>query len=278
MKPGAEPLLDAPPPDWLDSLQRLAPRLVHEFRNPLSGILGSSQMLARLIDPEGPAREYIQIVEEEARKLEGHLARLAEIGRLRHKRFDAAAPLDLHALLTQTLLEIKAACDACGVRQVTAFGPRVLAVRGDSIQLGRACAEILRNGLEAMPHGGTLRVAACLAGGAAGAAAGGPSGAPGRLQDPALRPSDPAAHGPDRRRTGWVQIEFSDTGAGMTEEVRQQAFEPFFSTRPRALGMGLSLAQAIALAHGGRIRLGCLGGQGLRVILMLPAATDGDAS
>ncbi len=274
MEPGAEPLVDAPPPDWLDSLQRLAPRLVHEFRNPLSGILAGTQMLARLIDPEGPAREYAQIVEEEARTLERHLARLAEFGRLRNGGFEAAGPVDLHALLMERLGEIQAACDERGVRQVTALDPRARDVRGEATHLARACAEIFRNALEAMPEGGTLTTSTRPGTGPAGDRASGGSGERGSREDIALRSSGPRARASGRHRADWVQIEVADTGMGMTDDAWQHAFEPFFSTRPRALGMGLSLAQAIAFAHGGHIRLGRLSGRGLRIILALPAATD----
>ncbi len=69
---------------------------------------------------------------------------------------------------------------------------------------------------------------------------------------------------------GWVEVECRDTGSGLTPEARQRAFEPFFSTRPRALGVGLSLAQAITWAHGGTIRLEDADGQGCRAILRVP--------
>jgi signal transduction histidine kinase len=255
-------------PDWLEILQLLIARLVHEFRNPLSGILASSQLLARLVDPSSPAREYAQIVEEEARTLERFLARLAEFGRLRMGEPCVAGSVDVHALLVQALREIKAECETGRVRQVATFDPRVREVRGEPTRLGRACAEILRNALEAMPDGGTLTISTRLA-----PADGGQSGKRAIRQSGEAENPDRIGVSPDRRSAReWIEVEFADTGAGMTEEARQHAFEPFFSTRPRALGIGLSLAQAIACAHEGHLRLGPLTGQGVRVILALPAA------
>ena len=277
MKSLGDPLVNViAQPDWLEILQLLIARLVHEFRNPLSGILASSQLLARLVDPTSPAREYAQIVEEEARTLERFLARLAEFGRLRMGEPCVTGSVDLHALLDQALREIKTECETGRVRQVADFDPRVSEVRGEPTRLGRACAEILRNALEAMPDGGTLTISTRVAPGDGGQSGKRAIRQSGETENPdrvGIPPDRRIAPSPDRHSAGkWIEVEFADTGAGMTEEARQHAFEPFFSTRPRALGIGLSLAQAIACAHEGHLRLGPLTGQGVRVILALPAA------
>lgn len=78
---------------WLESLRALAPGLVHELRNPLSSVLASGQLLGRLVAPHDPARKYADIIIEEARQLEGFLARIAEFGRLEPGAAPAAAEL-----------------------------------------------------------------------------------------------------------------------------------------------------------------------------------------
>jgi two-component system NtrC family sensor kinase len=73
-------------------------------------------------------------------------------------------------------------------------------------------------------------------------------------------------------RDGGVQLEVSDTGAGMDAAVRERAFEPFFTTKPRGTGLGLAVTQAIVHAHGGEISIDSEQGGGTRVRIDLPAA------
>jgi signal transduction histidine kinase len=255
------------------SLQALAPGLVHELRNPLSGILASGQMLDRLVAAGEPAREYLLILREEAQQLERLLARLAEFGRLRGTGLAPTDALDLHELLERLLQEARPTCRARRIRLAFHFDSRVPRLRGDPARLTLACAEILDNALEAMPDGGTLTVTTRLL----------PDGNC-RLQIADCRfPQSAISHLQSEipPEGGWVETEFGDTGTGMPAEMQRRAFEPFVSSRPRALGIGLSLAQAIALAHGGRIRLTSGPGRGTQVSLMLPAtptrSDDGSA-
>jgi signal transduction histidine kinase len=240
----------------LESLQILTPGLVHELRNPLSGILAGSQMLARLLGGQGTAFEYAEIVREEAQHLERFLGRLAEFGRLGACGLQCAAEMDLPVLLRRLLDTVTPACAARRIRIVSSFDPRAGAVRGDPGRLSQACAEILQNAQEAMPEGGTLTVGTrrvteydtCV---------------------PGVGPGDPPG--------GWIDVEFRDTGSGFTGEARRRVCEPFFSTRPRALGIGLALAQAIACAHGGLLRLGTADHPGGHVVLRLPMTAGGES-
>jgi len=224
----------------LMSLQVLMPGLVHELRNPLSGVLAGSQMLVRLLGGGGTACEYAGIIQEEAQQIERFLARLAEFGRLGARGLQLVDGVDFSGLLDRLLEAAIPACQSRRIRIVSSWDPRASTLCADPDRLTQACAEILQNAQDAMPEGGTVTVVTR-----------GVSGAPG-ITD------------------GWVEVECRDTGLGLTPEARQRAFEPFFSTRPRALGVGLSLAQAIAWAHGGTIRLEAAGGQGCRAILRIP--------
>jgi signal transduction histidine kinase len=227
------------------SLQALTPGLVHELRNPLSSILASGQMLGRLIGDNPRAQEYVRILRDEALLLERFLARLAEFGRLPRGGIFFADPVDLTGFLTAALEEWRPRCTAHGIGQVACFDPGIPGIRAEPTRLGLALGEILANAVEAMPTGGTLTVTTRRG------------------------PGDAAA-------AGWADILVSDTGAGMAGEVHRRAFEPFFSTRPRALGIGLALAQAIVAAHGGSIRVDSRPGTGTQVLLRLLLAPAGE--
>lgn len=243
------------------SLQALAPGLVHELRNPLSGVLAGSQMIRRMLRAQGAVTEYAEIVEKGARTIERFLSRLAEFGRLRTPLSQPMDPLDPVALLARVVERAEPGCRARGIRIVTAFGPKASSLRGDPRRLELAWTELLKNAQEAMPEGGTLSVRTRVM----SAEQRWPSGS-----GPSSRPGGPVA-GDVAVEGDWFEAACCDTGRGLTEEARQCAFEPFFSTRPGALGVGLPLAQAIAWRHGGMITLGEARAGGVCALLSLPA-------
>jgi signal transduction histidine kinase len=223
----------------LDSLQTLTPGLVHELRNPLSGVLAGSQMLMRLLAGEGKAAEYAEIVREEAQRLQRFLTRLAEFGRLGTCKAPFAETVDLGALVERHLDTVRPTCEARRIELASRCEPGTPALPGDPGRLGLAVGELIQNALDAVGSGGSLTVRV----------------RPVQVDDP-----DGA----------WVELAVADTGPGMTEDIRRRACEPFFSTRPGALGIGLPLAQAVVRAHGGILRIGGSGLRGGHVVASLP--------
>ncbi|HEY1065125.1 MAG TPA: ATP-binding protein [Pirellulales bacterium] len=94
--------------------------------------------------------------------------------------------------------------------------PATLSVSGDRALLRQAVFNLVRNALEAMPHGGEI-VATSYIG------------------------------------DGWLELEIADSGPGLFDEVRHRAFEPFFSAKAANLGLGLAVVEQIAELHGGRV-------------------------
>ncbi len=227
---------------WLESLSVLTPGLIHELRNPLSGVLAGSQLLGRVLSAaSGPSVEYSEIVREEAQHLERHLTRLAEFGRLGSQAWGPSAELDLSELVRGVLDRHRPDWQTRGVQVTLANARDASVVRGDAGRLGQAVGELFRNALDAVPDGGTVS-----------------------CHVRAVAPGPPTC---TARR---IEIRLSDSGPGLSAEARRRAFEPFFSTKPRALGIGLPLAQLIAVRHGGVVRLeGHLTGTTAR--LSLPA-------
>jgi signal transduction histidine kinase len=76
---------------------------------------------------------------------------------------------------------------------------------------------------------------------------------------------------PDQRgRPSYVRIAIRDNGAGMDEETKARLFEPFFSTKDRGTGLGMSITLGIVAAHKGRIDVDSLPGRGTDFIISLP--------
>jgi signal transduction histidine kinase len=111
------------------------------------------------------------------------------------------------------------------------------------MQLEQALVEIVSNALDAMPHGGRLRIGAS---------------------------SNPTESGP-----GEVSIEVADTGPGIPEQVLPSVCEPFFTTRQDGTGLGLAIAKRYVEQNGGRLEIVSRpGGTIVRVRLPATAAVE----
>ena len=75
-------------------------------------------------------------------------------------------------------------------------------------------------------------------------------------------------------RNGWVWVEFTDDGPGISPEVQRRMFEPFFTTKPvgKGTGLGLSVSYNIVARHGGRIEVESAPGRGTTMRVVLPVA------
>ena len=142
--------------------------------------------------------------------------------------------------------------------QVTREFAPVPAVRADFGQLRQAFVNVLINACEAMPGGGTLgvltrEVALSEAG------KGGPLSTTGKP-------------GPPSR---FAEVVITDTGQGISPEHLSNIFDPFFSTKERGTGLGLSVVYGIVEKHGGKIAVESQVGRGTTVTLRFPAVASG---
>jgi len=142
-----------------------------------------------------------------------------------------------HDAITLTRGLWKDEAEARGVRiEVVTHLEETPSVRGSASELREAVTNLVLNALDAMPSGGRLGVV--------------------------CRPIREGA-----------EVTVTDTGEGMSEDVRRRIFDPFFSTRgPRRSGLGLSLVHGIVIRHEGQIEVSSEPGQGTTVTLWLPGA------
>jgi CheY-like chemotaxis protein len=169
------------------------------------------------------------------------------LGFVRKQRCDPQL-VDLRRLLSETKEMLRRTLGP-RVRLAVETTPEAAPVEVDPTQFELAILNLAINARDAMPEGGTLRIA--LADRELGAGA-----------------SEGLCHG------RYIVVEIIDTGTGMDEATLVRAFEPFFTTKEAGLGTGLGLpmVQAFAARSGGAVRLASVPGRGTRAELWLPRA------
>jgi signal transduction histidine kinase len=149
-------------------------------------------------------------------------------------------------------------------------------LRLDAVQIKQAILNLVANALEAMPAGGRLTLATQVMGSeedqSAGAAvsrstASRPAAAEAETSVPTV---DQATAHP--AGTEWVTLSVGDTGGGIPQEIVDEVFNPFFTTKEIGTGLGLTLVRRIARAHQGRVEVQNHPGKGVTFCLWLPVS------
>jgi signal transduction histidine kinase len=220
----------------------MAGGIANEFNNLLAVILGKTQlMLARA--PDGSMREGLGAVDEAAWRAADIVRRLQ--GFAATSMDDSTTSVDLTAVvedavvLSRPVWKDEAEARSVGIEMVTDLD-KVPPIEGQMGALREAVMNLILNAVDAMPSGGRLGLTT-------------------RCVD-----------------TG-VELQVSDTGEGIPEDVRRRIFDPFFTTRaPQRTGLGLSVVHGVVERHRGSVRVRSEEGGGTTVTLSLPAA-HGDA-
>jgi two-component system cell cycle sensor histidine kinase/response regulator CckA len=129
------------------------------------------------------------------------------------------------------------------------LGGAELPALADPSQVERVLMNLCQNASDAMPAGGTISV---------------------RVSETSLKRGEPAAPSAPRSEDTYVLLTVSDTGTGMTEEVRARLFEPFFTTKSGGTGLGLANVYAIVQQCGGEIEVASEPGHGSTFRVYLP--------
>jgi PAS domain S-box-containing protein len=222
--------------------KEVAQRVAHEIKNPLTPISLSAERIARHLDrplPDSPAviRKCSEVI-------------LGCVGTLRTlvdqfsalAQFPAPQPraCDMNQVAEAALALFAGRLE--GITLQLDLEPGLPTVLADPEAIRRALANLIDNAAEAM-QGSLLRilgVRSCLS-------------------------EDGAA----------VEVEVSDTGHGLTDEIRERLFLPFYSTKQRGTGLGLSIAAKIVQEHGGLLRAEANSPKGARFLLRLPLMEPG---
>jgi len=223
--------------------KEVAQRVAHEIKNPLTPIALSAERIGRHLDrgqPDSPGviRKCSEVI-------------LGCVGTLRTlvdqfsalAQFPAPQPraCDMNRVAEEALALFAGRLE--GITVEWELEPGLPQVMADPEAIRRALANLIDNAAEAM-QGSLLRVLGIRSG----------------LSEDG----------------GAVEVEVSDTGHGLTDEIRERLFLPFYSTKQRGTGLGLSIAAKIVQEHGGSLRAEANSPKGARFLLRLPLMTRGE--
>jgi signal transduction histidine kinase len=205
----------------LSTLGSMAAGLAHELNQPLSAVVSYARGCARRLEagdlPKAALLEVLEEISAQALRAGEVLRRIREFLRGESRR----EQVDLNDVVRRAIRFAEGEARRGDVQLALDLAPEALNIEVDPIQIEQVLLNLVQNGFDVMAtNNGTERILAI-----------------------ATR----------RLAADTVEVTVTDTGAGMTAAVASRLFEPFFSTKPDGLGLGLAICRTIVEAHGGRL-------------------------
>jgi len=212
----------------------LSASIAHEIRNPLVAINTSVGILKNGLNLNGQDQELMGIICEESMRLKKITDDFLQFARPNKPKLKKA---NINALLQEILLFLRHKIGN-NIHQNLNLAKILPNVSVDPNQLRQVVINIVINAVEAMPAGGSLSISTSL-----------------------LQTSVANQH---------IEIVFKDSGCGIDEPDLKKIFQPFYSTKEKGAGMGLSICERIIQNHGGEIKVVSRLGEGTQFSIILP--------
>ncbi|MBI3776552.1 MAG: PAS domain S-box protein [Gammaproteobacteria bacterium] len=224
----------------LSTMGQMATEIAHELNQPLCAIASFSDSCLRMydsgkFDPQ-EVRQVLQEIGEQAQRAGEVIRRIRKFVR---KEPAERILVSLNELVSDVvrLTLVEARWNQVDIR--TELAEALPAVKVDKILVEQVILNLVRNAIEAIAHAGGTRREIVIATGA--------------------------------RDDGTLEVAVRDTGPGLPQNVAENIFQPFFTTKPQGMGMGLTLSLSIVKAHDGQLTAEANTGQGTTFRLVLPA-------
>jgi signal transduction histidine kinase/ActR/RegA family two-component response regulator len=242
----------------LNAVGKMASGLAHDFNNALVPISGYAEMLLEhpdILQDAGKSTKYLKLIMTGVEDAASVVSRLREFYRKREEG-EAYRPLSLNQMVEQAvaLTRPRWRDEALGSGRTILVEadlrpvPRIL---GSESEMRELLTNLIFNAVDAMPEGGMIRIRT------------------------GIREASVSEETPMAPRAPQVFLEVSDTGTGMTEDVRRRCLEPFFSTKgERGTGLGLPMVYGIVKRHRGTMDIESTVGKGTTFIVLVPADTS----
>ena len=223
----------------LAALGQMSAGLAHEIRNPLGVIKGSSEMLnEKLANSDPLSSELAGYISSEVNRLSALVTRFLDFARPLHAH---THPQEVTAVMDRVLKSVAEQWKGGPVRVMKNYVPGLPPAMIDEGLCEQVFVNLIQNAYEAMgENGGELQVEISKA------------WSEGR---------------------NVIEVRLDDSGPGIPEELREQIFNPFFTTKKTGVGLGLSIVSKIMDEHHGSIRVEPAAGNGTRFVLYFPAAS-----
>ncbi len=227
------------------TMGQLTSALAHELNQPLGAILRNAEAAELFLQEECPQLDEVKAILGDIRRDDQRAGEVIDRVRALVKRRDVEqAPVALDRLAEDVFALLRSDAERRRVRMTTEVGSVLPVVLGDGVQLQQVLLNLLLNAMDAVG------------------------------ENP---PADRLVALRIRRAGASVELTVRDNGPGIPAEKLSRLFEPFFSSKPNGLGMGLAISRGIVEAHRGRLWASNAPGGGAEFTVALPAADGGPA-
>lgn len=226
----------------MEAVGILAGGVAHDFNNILSAIVGYASLLQMRLAADDPLAGHVERILAAAERAANLTSSLLAFSRKQEAELRPVnlneTVLGFHRILARLIGE--------DIDLSLRLADEALVIDADPRQLEQVLMNLATNSRDAMPHGGRLAIATA-----------------------AVELQDGAGVAPAGR---YAAISVSDTGSGMSADVRARVFEPFFTTKEagKGTGLGLAIVQGIVEKHGGHLTVDSGPGRGTTVTVFLP--------
>jgi PAS domain S-box-containing protein len=234
----------------LESVGLLAGGIAHDFNNMLTAINGYSDLTLRKLKPDDPLRHYLEEIKKAGERSALLTHQLLAFSR---QQVLKALVLDLNEVITDTIKMLQRVIGE-DIQLTTTLNPKAGQVKIDPGQFSQIIMNLAVNARDAMPQGGTLTI---------------------ETANVFITPAYTLRH-VGFLPGAYVMLTVSDTGSGMSEEIKQHIFEPFFTTKEVGHGTGLGLATVYGIVKqsGGNIEVESREGIGTTFKIYLPRVVE----
>jgi signal transduction histidine kinase len=220
--------------ETLQVFNELIGRMAHELRNPLVAVRTFTQLMKDRYNDKDFQEFFYTTVTGEVEKLNNLIEKLIAFVHPIEYKFET---VDMGELMDKTLESILKDQKTSDLRLIKNYAHGIFKLSADKAQLGKAFSYILQNSLIAMNSGGTLTV-----------------NVESLLKD------------------AMIKVSIKDTGRGIPQEDIERAFDPFYTTPEKGIGLGLPLSQKIIEDHKGKVTIESAPNQGTSLTVLLPIA------